>query len=125
MAPTKLHVADVDGNLTPPVPRIGSHATLSDGGLIGYISELIVYNYRINNAQVNIVNSYLAAKYDLNIPVTDTHTGQHINMMLPESAGKMQATFMIMPHQPVSSISQLPQISVMASIFFTAIITDQ
>ena len=58
-------LADGDGNLTPPVPRIGRHSTNVNGGLKGYISELIIYNYRINNAQVKILNSYLAAKYDL------------------------------------------------------------
>ena len=60
-------VADGDGNLTPPIPRIGRHSNTVNGGLKGYISELIIYNYRINNAQVNIINSYLAAKYDLTI----------------------------------------------------------
>ncbi|NSW94010.1 MAG: hypothetical protein HPY62_04780, partial [Bacteroidales bacterium] len=58
---------DTYGDLTPPVPRIGRHCTNIDGGLKGYISELIVYNYRINSAQLNIVNSYLAAKYGLTI----------------------------------------------------------
>ncbi len=59
--------ADGDGNLTPPPPRIGRHYDSNNGGLEGYIAELFVYNYRINNAQVNIVNSYLAAKYNLTI----------------------------------------------------------
>ncbi len=59
--------ADVDGNLTPPVPRIGRHAAFAGGGIKGYIAEVMIFNYRINNAQINIVNSYLAAKYGLTI----------------------------------------------------------
>jgi hypothetical protein len=61
-------VPDADGDLTPPVPRIGRHAINAGRGLNGYMTEVIIYNYRINSAQVNIVNSYLAAKYDLTIP---------------------------------------------------------
>ena len=60
-------VADGDGNLTPPVPRIGRHATTANDGIKGYIAELMIYNYRINNAQIIIINSYLAAKYGLTI----------------------------------------------------------
>ena len=59
--------ADGDGDLTLPNLRIGRHYNSADGGLNGYITEVLVYNYRINNAQVNIINSYLAAKYDLTI----------------------------------------------------------
>jgi hypothetical protein len=59
--------ADADGNLTPPTPRIGRHATTANNGIKGYISELIIYNYRVNDAQVRILNSYLAAKYNLPI----------------------------------------------------------
>ncbi len=58
---------DGDGNLTPPVLRIGRHYNGVNLGLTGYIAEVIAYNYRINNAQVNIINSYLAAKYNLTI----------------------------------------------------------
>ncbi len=58
---------DGDGNLTPPRPRIGRHYNNGNNGLDGYITEVIIYNYRINFAQHKIVNSYLAAKYDLNI----------------------------------------------------------
>ena len=58
---------DADGNLTPPVPRIGRHATIANGGIKGYIAELMIFNYKINNAQLNIINSYLAAKYGLTI----------------------------------------------------------
>jgi len=73
-------VPDTDDDLTPPIPRIGRHSVNAGNGLKGYITEVIIYNYRINNAQVNIVSSYLAAKYNLTIPVTankyayrDTH----------------------------------------------------
>ncbi|MGB8492198.1 MAG: hypothetical protein WCE64_14165, partial [Bacteroidales bacterium] len=58
-------VGDPDGSLIPPVSRIGRH--FKNSGLEGYIAEVIVYNYRINNAQINIINSYLAAKYGLAI----------------------------------------------------------
>jgi hypothetical protein len=60
-------VADGDGDLTPPATRIGRHATTANGGFKGDLSEFIIYNYRVNNAQLNIVNSYLAAKYNLTI----------------------------------------------------------
>ncbi len=60
-------VGDADGDLTPPIPRIGRHAVNATSGLKGYITEVIFYNYRINNAQINIINSYLAAKYGLTI----------------------------------------------------------
>ncbi|MBK7709883.1 MAG: hypothetical protein IPJ37_02105 [Bacteroidales bacterium] len=60
-------IADGDGNLTPQIPRIGRYPTTASNGIKGYIAELMIYNYRINNAQINIVNSYLAAKYGLTI----------------------------------------------------------
>ncbi len=60
-------IADGDGDLTPPNPRIGRHATTASNGIKGYIAEMLVYDYRVNNAQVNILNSYLAAKYGLTI----------------------------------------------------------
>ncbi|MBL7891275.1 MAG: T9SS type A sorting domain-containing protein, partial [Bacteroidia bacterium] len=60
-------VADANGDLTPPTTRIGRHATTANGGFKGDMAELIIYNYRVNNAQLNIVNSYLAAKYNLTI----------------------------------------------------------
>lgn len=60
-------IADGDGDLTPPNTRIGRHATTAGNGISGYISELLIYNYRVNDAQLNILNSYLAAKYDLTI----------------------------------------------------------
>lgn len=60
-------VADGDGNTTPPTPRIGRHATTANNGLKGYIAELLIYNYRVNDAQIKILNSYLGAKYNLAI----------------------------------------------------------
>ncbi|MFH2143512.1 MAG: Calx-beta domain-containing protein [Bacteroidota bacterium] len=60
-------IADGDGDLTPPIPRIGRHCNTANGGLKGYIAELMIFNYKINNAQINIINSYLAAKYNLTI----------------------------------------------------------
>jgi hypothetical protein len=60
-------LADGDGDITPPNPRIGRHSVELNNGLNGYISELLIYNYKLNNAQINIVNSYLAAKYGLTI----------------------------------------------------------
>ncbi|MFZ0282779.1 MAG: hypothetical protein WAL29_14100, partial [Bacteroidales bacterium] len=59
--------ADGDGILTPPRPRIGRHYDNANNGLNGYIAEVIIYNYRINFAQHKIIDSYLAAKYDLNL----------------------------------------------------------
>ena len=66
-------VADGDADLTPPAPRIGRHQGVANGGLKGYITEVIFYDYRINNAQINIVNSYLAAKYDLAIAAANKY----------------------------------------------------
>ncbi|MDG1433023.1 MAG: hypothetical protein P8Q41_03390 [Saprospiraceae bacterium] len=60
-------LADGDGNLTPPIPRIGRHATTANYGLNGYISEMMIFSFDLNNAQINIVNSYLASKYNLTI----------------------------------------------------------
>ncbi len=60
-------VADGDGNLTPPNPRIGRHATTANNGIKGYIAEVIAYNYRVNSAQINILDSYLAAKYGMTV----------------------------------------------------------
>lgn len=60
-------VADADGDLTPPVPRIGRHYNTANNGVKGYISELIIYNTHLNTAQLNIINTYLAAKYSLTI----------------------------------------------------------
>lgn len=59
--------ADDNVNLTPPIPRIGRHATEEGNGLNGYITEMMAFNFDLNNAQINIVNSYLSAKYALTI----------------------------------------------------------
>ncbi len=60
-------LADGDGDLTPPIPRIGRHATTANNGLNGYIAEMMAFSFDLNNAQINIVNSYLAAKYALTV----------------------------------------------------------
>lgn len=60
-------LADGDGDLTPPTPRIGRHATNASRGLNGYISEVAIYNTDLNEAQRKIVENYMAAKYALTI----------------------------------------------------------
>lgn len=60
-------VADSDGATSLEAPNIGRHSNYTNAGLIGYIAEVVYYNYKINNAQRNIINSYLAAKYSITI----------------------------------------------------------
>jgi len=67
-------IGDGDGNLTPPVPRIGRHATTSNNGLRGFIQEFFVYSSLANNAQRIIINNYLSAKYDMPLGVNDLYT---------------------------------------------------
>ncbi|WP_100612848.1 proprotein convertase P-domain-containing protein [Confluentibacter lentus] len=65
--------ADADGATTPPNPRIGRHATTSNGGLRGFINEFIIYNFALNTAQTIIVNNYLSAKYGLALAANDIY----------------------------------------------------
>ena len=67
-------LADNNGPTTPPIPRLGRHATTANGGLRGYINEFVVYNFAINQAQTIIVNNYLAAKYGLTLSANDLYT---------------------------------------------------
>lgn len=67
-------IADTDGDLTPPIPRIGRHATTANGGLRGFLHEFFVYSSTINNAQRIIINNYVAAKYGLVIAANDLYT---------------------------------------------------
>ncbi|EMY81213.1 peptidase M14 carboxypeptidase A [Psychroflexus gondwanensis ACAM 44] len=64
---------DNNGPTTPPVPRIGRHATTNNGGLRGYINEFITYNFALNLAQTTIVNNYLSAKYGLALDANDLY----------------------------------------------------
>lgn len=67
-------LADADGPTTPPNPRIGRHATTSNGGLRGYINEFVIFNQVLNTSQTIIVNNYLAAKYGLTLGANDIYT---------------------------------------------------
>jgi hypothetical protein len=67
-------IADADGNLTPPTPRIGRHATTANGGLRGFINEFFIYSSVLNNAQRILINNYVAAKYALTLSVDDVYT---------------------------------------------------
>jgi hypothetical protein len=67
-------LSETDGNTTPPNPRIGRHASISNQGLRGYIHELIVYNFALNSAQTIIVNNYLASKYGYTLASNDLYT---------------------------------------------------
>ena len=58
---------DTDGDLTPPVPRIGRHATIANNGLNGFIAEVMAFDFDLNTTQLNIVNSYLSAKYNISV----------------------------------------------------------
>jgi hypothetical protein len=65
---------DSDGNLTPPDLRIGRHATTTNGGLRGFINELIAYSSVVNNAQRILINNYISAKYNITLSVNDVYT---------------------------------------------------
>jgi hypothetical protein len=64
-----------DANYTPQTPQIGHHYQSALGGIKGYIAEVILYNYNVNNAQLYILNSYLAAKYGLALTSNDKYNG--------------------------------------------------
>lgn len=68
-------LADADGNTTPPNPRIGRHATISGNGIRGFINEFIIYDFALNTAQTNIVNNYLASKYNITMAANDFYLG--------------------------------------------------
>jgi len=66
-------LAESDGTTTPPNPRIGRHATTTNGGLRGYINEFIIYNQVLNSAQLTVINNYLSAKYGLALGANDIY----------------------------------------------------
>ncbi|MES2681386.1 MAG: T9SS type A sorting domain-containing protein [Bacteroidota bacterium] len=68
-------VSSADANYVPPVPQIGHHYQPGSSGMKGYVTEFILYNYNVNNAQMNILNSYLAAKYALTLASNDKYAG--------------------------------------------------
>lgn len=50
------------------ITRLGSNSTTSPGILLdGYVAEVIVFNTKLNTAQNNIINNYLAHKYSVAI----------------------------------------------------------
>ena len=67
-------IADGDGNLTPPIPRIGRHATTTNGGLRGFLQEFFTYSTTVNDAQRIIINNYISAKYGTALAVNDLYT---------------------------------------------------
>ncbi len=73
-AELQTSISETDGNKTPPNPRIGRHATTTNGGIKGYIHEFIVYNFALNSAQTIIVNNYLAAKYGYSLSSNDLYS---------------------------------------------------
>lgn len=68
-------ITSSDANYVPPVPQIGHHYQPASGGMKGYITEFILYNVNLNDAQVNILNNYLAAKYALTLASNEKYTG--------------------------------------------------
>ncbi len=54
-------------NLTPPVPRLGRHATNANDGLIGNIAEFIIFDKYLNSAERILINNYLGAKYGVTV----------------------------------------------------------
>lgn len=71
-------VADGDGNTTPPNPRIGRHATTTNGGLRGFINEFIIYNTTLTEIQRILVNNYLSAKFALPLSANDVYTMDNV-----------------------------------------------
>ena len=67
-------IADADGDLTPPIPRIGRHATTVNGGLRGFLHEFFTYSTILNDAQRVIVNNYVSAKYGTTLTASDVYT---------------------------------------------------
>ena len=68
-------VSSADADYVPPVPQIGHHYQAGSSGMKGYISEFILYNYNVNEAQMNILNSYLSAKYGTTLASNDKYVG--------------------------------------------------
>ncbi|MCW5910841.1 MAG: T9SS type A sorting domain-containing protein [Cyclobacteriaceae bacterium] len=71
-------VADGDGNTTPPAPRIGRHATTTNGGLRGLIYEFIIYSATLNEAQRILMNNYISAKYGYTLSANDVYTMDNV-----------------------------------------------
>lgn len=67
-------IADADGDLTPPIPRIGRHATTVNGGLRGFFHEFFTYSTTVNDAQRILINNYISAKYGTALAVNDLYT---------------------------------------------------
>jgi len=67
-------IGDSDGNLTPPSPRIGRHATTTNGGLRGFLHEFVIYNSVLNNAHRILINNYISAKYNITLGINDLYT---------------------------------------------------
>lgn len=68
-------LSSADANYVPPVPQIGHHYQPANSGMKGYVTEFILYNANLNNAQINILNSYLSAKYGLTMASNDKYVG--------------------------------------------------
>lgn len=71
-------LAENDGATNPPNPRIGRHATTTNGGLRGFINEFIIYNFALNTAQTIIINNYLAAKFGLTLSSNDCYSNDNV-----------------------------------------------
>jgi hypothetical protein len=67
-------IADSDGATTPPTPRIGRHYNNPNGGIRGYIHEVIIYSRTLNEAEKIILSNYLSAKYNISLSGNDLYT---------------------------------------------------
>ncbi|MDI1354869.1 MAG: T9SS type A sorting domain-containing protein [bacterium] len=68
-------VTNADANYSPQTPQIGRHYSGANNGLKGFLTEVIIYNYNVNDAQMNILNNYLASKYGLGLVSNDKYAG--------------------------------------------------
>jgi hypothetical protein len=67
-------IADGDGDTTPPQIRIGRHATTTNGGLRGFIYELIIYSATLNEAQRILINNNISAQYGYTLSTNNLYT---------------------------------------------------
>ncbi len=71
-------VDSVSGANAAPTGHIATHLGRNyenSGALNGRLAEVIIFNQTLNSAQVNLVNNYLSARYDLPLTANNFYTG--------------------------------------------------
>ena len=67
---THITSGDDNGALTAEPIRVGRHSTATNGGIVGDLAEVIVYNTNLTATERQRVESYLAIKYGITIDQT-------------------------------------------------------